>query len=158
MWTKAKSATLTLICNRVLIGFIIAVAAVFPFLLMAVSYGAYPDGGLLYIGVSEQEVTIFVICVYACFVPAMIALFTLDRLLRNIRLGLVFSPESVKYLRIISWCCFVIAIVLLCGWPFLHIALIFAAAIAAFFGLLMRVVKNVIDAACEIKDENDFTI
>ena len=158
MWTKAKSATLSLICTRVLIGIIIAIAAVFPFMLMAVYYGDRAGRGLLYISVPEETVIAFVICVYCCFVPAIIALLFLDKLLRNIRNGLVFSRASVKYLRVISWCCFVIAIVMLCGFPFLHIALIFAAATAAFFGLLMRVVKNVIDAACEIKDENDYTI
>ena len=98
------------------------------------------------------------ICAYVGFVPAIIALLSLDMLLRNIKKDLVFSRINVKCLRIISWCCFAIAIIMLCGWPFISYVLAFVAAAAALFGLLMRVVKNVIDAACDIKDENDFTI
>ncbi|MPM58796.1 hypothetical protein SDC9_105629 [bioreactor metagenome] len=34
----------------------------------------------------------------------------------------------------------------------------FVAIVAAFIGLILRVVKNVIDQAITIKAENDFTI
>ena len=158
MWTKSKSATLSLIFTRVLIGLVILLAAVLPFFFSLVGYGSRPDAGLFYIGMEDSEVIALFICAYASFFPAMIALISLDRLLRVVRRGLVFTQESVKYLRTISWCCFVVAIIMLCGWPFISYVLVFVAAAAVFFGLLMRVVKNVIDAACEIKDENDFTI
>ena len=157
-WTKSKSATLSLIFTRILIGLVIVFAAVLPLFFSIVGYGSRPDAGLFYIGMEDSEVIALFICAYASFVPAMIALLSLDRLLRIVRKGLVFTRESVKYLRTISWCCFAVAIIMLCGWPFISYVLIFVAAAAAFFGLLMRVVKNVIDAACEIKDENDFTI
>ena len=170
MWTKAKSATLSLVCTRVLVAVIIVIAVTLPFILssgptsgLAVSlpggfYGASPYTGALYIGMPKETVIAVFFCAYACFAVLMIALLSLDRLLRNIRKDVVFSRENVKCLRIISWCCFAVAAVMLCGWPFISYVLIFVAAAAAFFGLLMRVVKNVIDAACEIKDENDFTI
>ena len=166
MWTKAKSAILSLICTRVLIGVAIFVAAALPFVLsggpargLNVSfYGASAEAGMLYLGMPSETVLALFICAYACFVPAMIALITLDFLLRNIRKDQVFLRANVKYLRIISWCCFVIAIIMVFGWPFISYVFAFVAAAAAFFGLLMRVVKNVIDAACEIKDENDYTI
>jgi hypothetical protein len=35
---------------------------------------------------------------------------------------------------------------------------IFAAFLLVFFGLVMRVLKNVFENAVEIKSENDFTI
>jgi len=162
MWTKAKSAALSLVCTRVLIGVFIATAVALPFLMPdGVSggyYGARSDAGLLYIGVSSTTVSAIFICAYSCFVPAMITLFSLDRLLRSIRKDLVFLQANVRRLRIISWCCFAIAIIMLCGWPFTSYVLVFVAAAAAFFGLLVRVIKNVIAAACEIKDENDYTI
>ena len=159
MWTKSKSATLSLICTRVLICVFVAVAIALPFLLSGGGYyGVCSDAGILYIGMPAGTVIAVFVCAYASFAPAMIALFALDLLLRNIRKDLVFIRVNIKCLRIISWCCFAIAVVMLCGWPFVHYVLIFVAAAAAFFGLLMRVVKNVIDAACEIKDENDFTI
>ena len=162
MWTKAKSATLSLVCTRVLIGVIITIAAVLPFLLSwspaGRFYGASSDTGILYIGMPAEAIVAVCLCVYACFVPAMFALFSLDRLLRNIRNEFVFLRANVKFLRTISWCCFAVAVVTFLSWPFISYVLIFVAAAAAFFGLLMRVVKNVIDAACEIKDENDYTI
>jgi len=158
MWTKAKSAALTLICTRILIGITIFVAVAMPFAVSGGFRGVSRTAGILFVGVPAETITAIFICAYTCFAFAMIALFSLDKLLRNIRKDIVFDRANVKCLRIISWCCFAVAVATLCGWPSIHIVLIFVAAAAAFFGLLMRVVKNVIDAACEIKDENDFTI
>ena len=172
MWTKAKSATLSLICTRILIGLIILVAVTLPFVIPVDSlfpnssvfvsrgdfYGGSPDAGILYVGMAAETVRAIFICAYASIAPALIAMLALDMVLRNIRNEHVFVRANVKGLRIISWCCFVIAVVMLCGEPFISYVLFFVAAAAAFFGLLMRVVKNVIDAACEIKDENDYTI
>jgi biotin transporter BioY len=161
MWTKTKSAILSQVCTRVLIGIIIAAIIILPFLtkgFLGYYYGASLESRILNEGLPFTALHIAYICAYACFVFALIALFNLDRLLRNIRLDQVFLPENVKILRIISWCCFAIAIIMICGWPFIHYVLLYVAAAAAFFGLLMRVVKNVIDAACELKAENDYTI
>jgi len=158
MWTKSKSAALSLICTRVLTAAAVLIAVALPFLLKSGFYGESSTAGLLYVAMPGDTVQALYICAYACFVPMIIALLFLDLLLRNIRKDLVFIRVNVKCLRIISWCCFAIAIIMVCGWPFIHYALAFVAAAAAFFGILMRVVKNVIDAACEIKDENDYTI
>ena len=158
MWSKSKSAALSLICTRVLAGVIILVAVALPFLLSGGFYGASREAGILYISMPADIVQALYICAYASFVPTIIALFSLDALLRKIKKDLIFFRGNIKCLRIISWCCFAIAIIMLCGWPFLSYVLAFVAVAAALFGLLMRVVKNVIDAACEIKDENDFTI
>jgi hypothetical protein len=161
MWTKSKSATLSLICTRALVGIFIAIAITLPFLTYGPSgyfYDFSSRAWILYEGIPTDTIMGIYLVAYACFVFAVITLLSLDRLLRNIRKDLVFIRENVKALRTISWCCFAIAIVMLCGWPFIHFVLIIIAAAAAFFGILMRVVKNVIDAACEIKDENDYTI
>ena len=160
MWTKSKSAALSLICTKILIGASIALAVALPFILSG-GYQASVD--LIDAAIAYQRlpaITIYAIfiCAYACIAFALIALFSLNSLLRNIKKEFVFSPENIKCLRIISWCCFAIAIIMFCGWPFIHVVLIFVAAAAAFFGILMRVIKNVFEAAREIKDENDFTI
>ena len=166
MWNKAKSANLSLICTRVLIVFII-LAAVFLSILLAGRpsggllrgfYGASAEAGILYVGMSDETVLAISICAYSFIATAIIALFSLDIVLRNIVKNQVFCRENVKCLRIISWCCFVLAAIMFCAWPFVSYVFAFVAAAAAFFGLLMRVFKNVIDSACEIKDENDFTI
>jgi hypothetical protein len=95
---------------------------------------------------------------YACCVPALAALFLLDRLLTNIRKGQVFTEENVKALRAISWCCFAEAFILAAAALYFAPILLAVSAAVAFFGLILRVVKNVIAAAVALKAENDFTI
>jgi FtsH-binding integral membrane protein len=95
---------------------------------------------------------------YACCVAALVALFFLNRLLANIKKDAVFTEENVQALRAISWCCFAEAFILTAtALYFAPILLAFAAGVA-FFGLILRVVKNVINAAVALKAENDFTI
>ncbi|MDR3295041.1 MAG: DUF2975 domain-containing protein [Clostridiales Family XIII bacterium] len=95
---------------------------------------------------------------YACCIPALVALLCLDRLLGNIKKERVFVEENVKALRTISWCCFAEALLFAAAaLYYAHILLVPAIAMA-FFGLILRVVKNVIDAAVSLKTENDFTI
>jgi hypothetical protein len=95
---------------------------------------------------------------YACCVPAVAALLLLDRLLSNITKGKVFAEENVKALRAISWCCFAEAFILAIAALYFAPILFAVAIVTAFFGLILRVVKNVIDAAVALKAENDFTI
>jgi hypothetical protein len=94
---------------------------------------------------------------YICCVPALIALYSLDRLLANISNEDVFIPKNVGYLRRISWCCFAVAgMVALAG--YYYYVFFLGAIMAAFIGLILRVVKNVIEQAVNIKAEYDFTI
>jgi hypothetical protein len=103
------------------------------------------------------QILTLVLC-YACCVPALVALFCLDRLLANIMKDAVFTAENVKALRAISWCCFAGAFILTVTALYFAPILLVVAAVAAFFGLIVRVVKNVINAAVALKSENDFTI
>jgi hypothetical protein len=95
---------------------------------------------------------------YVCCIPALAALFLLDRLLTNIRQERVFTEENVKALRAISWCCFAEAFILAAAALYFAPILLAVSAAVAFFGLILRVVKNVIAAAVALKAENDFTI
>lgn len=99
----------------------------------------------------------FLLTVYACCVPALYALYCLDRLLANIKKKEIFIEKNVKFLRRISWCCFAVSALILIA--ALSSFLLFIGAIAAaFMGLILRVVKNVIEQAMILKDENDLTI
>lgn len=95
--------------------------------------------------------------IYACCVPALAALACLDRLLNNIKKEDVFIQKNVALLRLISWCCFAVSIILAIS-GFYYILFLIVAVAAAFFGLILRVVKNVIEQAVIIKSENDLTI
>jgi hypothetical protein len=98
--------------------------------------------------------------VYACLVGGIGALVVLLVLLRDIRRGEVFTRANVARLRLISYCGFAILAACVVGalvspaWA----VFVLLAAVAGFLGLLMRVIKNVIDAARLLKEDADFTI
>jgi len=97
---------------------------------------------------------------YVCLAFGMVALVVLLFLLRDIRRGAVFTPANVHRLRLISYCGFAIMVACVVGALIspLHPIFVFLAVIAGFLGLLMRVVKNVIDTARLLKEDADFTI
>lgn len=148
MWTPFKSVILSSVCTKIVIASVIAFIAFAPGMVER------------YIGYTGKEPEILqslLLIIYACCVPSLIALFCLDRLLSNIKKEEVFTEKNVKFLRIISWCCFAISLILLIS-GFYYVLFIMIAVAAAFFGLILRVVKNVIEQAMIIKNENDFTI
>ena len=106
---------------------------------------------------SGKEFVPFLTTFYFCAVFAFIALFNLNKLINNIKAEKIFVHENVKYMRILSWCCFAVAIAtfILEFWIY-HFFVITAAA--AFFGLILRVLTNVFEEAVKIREENDFTI
>ncbi len=92
--------------------------------------------------------------VLAIFIFADSLLFSL---LLRVRAGLVFTEKSVALIRGVAWCCLLLGAVF-CGLGF-YFQLAFIVAFAAIFlGLCLRVVKNVIEEATEIKSENDLTV
>jgi Protein of unknown function (DUF3036). len=102
-------------------------------------------------------ITSLLVTLYFCTAFGLIALLCLDRLLANIRKEEVFTLKNVRYLRVISWCSFAVSIILFLS-GFYYLLFLIIAVAAAFFGLILRVVKNVIEQAVMIKSENDFTI
>ncbi|MBQ8360064.1 MAG: DUF2975 domain-containing protein [Oscillospiraceae bacterium] len=118
---------------------------------------------VLYRGWSEDSaamqdmLTLFSACFYPCAVFAYVTLYSLIKLLLNIQKDATFIMPNVKYLRRISWCCFAVAVITLIGGVF-YIPFLFVAVAAAFVGLMLRVVKNVMESAVEIKAENELTI
>ena len=153
MWNKNKSLFLSRVLTYVCAG----LAFIFALFI--------PDGAVWYNSISEkigilsqQNVTIPVIIVlYFCVAMAYTVIWSLHKLLGNIANEKVFIPENTSCLRVISWAC------MLAGFSMIVLALwraifIFAAFLLVFFGLVMRVLKNVFENAVEIKSENDFTI
>lgn len=101
--------------------------------------------------------TFLLFMAYSVLAVAFLADILLFFLLLRIRAGLVFTSGSVSLIRGVSWCCFLLgALFLVLVYPF-PVALIVAFA-AVFLGFCLRVVKNVIEEAAEIKAENDFTV
>ena len=97
------------------------------------------------------------IILYTAMIPAFAAVFALRFLLKNVRQERIFTEQSVQYLRILSYCCMAeCAIFFALGF---YYAMVFLLSFAALFmGIILCVVKNVIEEATEIKQENDYTV
>ncbi len=97
------------------------------------------------------------ITLYCAAVPAMILIIALDRLLANISRGDAFINRNVMLLRVISYCCFAESVIFI-YFGFLRNFAFLVVIAAAFFGLILRVIKNVFEQAIALREENDFTI
>ena len=148
MWNPSKSVLVSSICTKIMIVLVICAAIAAPYLVK--SYVAYTMK-------NPYVIKPLLATIYACCVPGLTALFSLDRLLVNIKRKNVFIEKNVKHLRVISWCSFAVSIILFLS-GFYYLLFLLIAVAAAFFGLILRVVKNVIEQAVVIKNENDFTI
>ncbi len=148
MWNPSKSVVASCICTKIMIAIVIGVAFTAPFLV---------KGYVSYTMKDPDIIRPLIVTIYVCAVPALISMLALNKLLENIKKKEVFVQKNVKYLRMISWCSFTVSIILLVS-GFYYLLFLAIAFAAAFFGLILRVVKNVIEQAVIIKNENDFTI
>ena len=168
MWNKEKSVKLTHFMVRIfyLILTVVAAASV-----------------VIPITVRDYGPLAFYIVPFYISVPAgYIALVCLDRLLINIKNGIVFDHENVKHLRVFSWLCFfvctvtilfaVVVFIRLCLdsagvveiknltiFDLYYFVFTFCVSVAELFvGVVVRVVKNIFENAIKIKEENELTI
>ena len=148
MWNAKRSVILSCICTKIVIVFSVLFLLTAPYWV-----GLYVD----YASKNTDIKNPLIFTVYAAGIVSLVLLFSLNKLLSYIRNENVFIFDNVKLLRAISWCCFVVAVILLFS-GFYYILFLFGAVAAGFFGLILRVVKNVIEQAVIIKNENDFTI
>ena len=147
--SKNASVTLSLICCG--IGFLglIAMAVLLAVLL------ARGDTFLFGEGTARQWMALRY---FLLLIPVAVANGFLVKLLLLIRKHLVFTEKAVSCLRTISWCCFIETGLCLITARVYFPAHYTAAFVAGFLGLVLRVVKNVIEEAVALKAENDFTI
>ena len=94
---------------------------------------------------------------YLCVPPVLYALWCIDRWPHNILLEQVFVEENVRRLRRIRWCCAGVSLICVPAACFYQ-PLIFMVVIMAFLALMVSVVKNVMAAAVELREENDLTV
>ena len=94
---------------------------------------------------------------YLCVPVVLYALWSMDRLVCNILKKQVFVEENVCYIRRIRWCC--AGVSGLCLAPaFYYPPLFVMVVIMAFLALVVSLVKNIMAAAVEMREENDLTI
>lgn len=110
------------------------------------------------ISFQRNNVTVpLLITFYVCAAFGFVILFVLNKLIKNIGSEKVFIDENVKLLKILSYCCFAIAVVTLIFARFRILVFVITFA-AAFIGLILRVIKNCFTEAIRLREENDFTI
>lgn len=147
---KNFSITLSLVLVRIVFALIIVSCFVGPYVVKMY------DAGI--IKLTGQSVFVpLIVTLYCSAVPAILLVIALDRLLSNIRHDKVFIPVNVKILRLISYCCFAVSVIFI-YFSFIRPFAWLVVIAAAFFGLILRVIKNVFEQAIVIKEENDFTI
>ncbi len=109
--------------------------------------------GYLAAGLAQKVLLAF----YLCCPAAWAALVSILRLMTNIIREKIFTPQTVFSMRLLSWCCAYVALVCLIFGFFWAPLLVFALG-AAFMTLILRVLKNVMARAGELRAENDLTI
>lgn len=142
------SAKITLWCSRFLAAVILALVFAMPGLLrwyqQLRSLGPHGAAAIL--------------AGFYCCVPVVLyALVCIDRLVGNILAGAVFTVGNVRFIRRIRWCCAGVSLICLPASVF-YPPLCFMTVIMAFLALVVSVVKNVMAAAVEIREENDLTV
>lgn len=155
MWNRKHSVTLSLVVCFVFVGILTAALFLGPWFVKTwfTVYRGWAQNG----EAMRDMSTLFAACFYPCAVFAYLTLYSLIKLLFNIKKDDIFITSNVKYLRRISWCCFAVALITLIGGVF-YLPFLFMAIAAAFVGLMLRVVKNVMQNAVEINEENELTI
>lgn len=107
--------------------------------------------------VTDGDRLLILIIAYAVLAVTMIAVIMMFILLMRVYCGKVFTLRSVEFIRGVSWCCFLLCLLFGILGRYFQLSIIVALA-AVFLGLCLRVVKNVIEEATEIKLENDLTV
>ena len=146
-WTSDKS----LLLSRTLTIVVLVLAAAMLFCIPIITEW--------YDAVSGQEPihVVLNIALYLSDIIGIAAVWMLYRMLRNLAREQVFVEDNVRSFRVISWCCFAVAAIwlVLTYWRLLAF---FVAFVAAFAGLILRVMKNLLAMAVDLREENDYTI
>jgi len=149
MWNENKSIELSKICVVLFMALQLICMIFAPILVSRLIFMSAPA--------RTAGETLFLITIYIGSVPAGILLTYLYILLHRISKGHVFIKENTTCLRYISWCCFAGAVICLVS-VYYYLPWFAIAIAAAFVGLIVRVVKNVISKAVSLQDDSDLTI
>lgn len=148
MLCQTKSVKLSLYLTDFIIALFCAAAIFLP---------RFTKWYITYMGRPANVRNVILAVCYTCLPFALLALFSLRRLLKNIMQGDTFVTDNIKRLNILFLCCVAAAVIsFFSGYFYLPFYIISVAA--AFFSLILRVIKNVFRSAIEIKAENELTI
>ena len=108
--------------------------------------------------VSEDHgFTYFVAIYYLCTFLTYGILFSVTRLLLNLKKGIVFDKENTRMMKYISAGCFTIFAICTLG-MLVTLPLALVAIVGLFVGLIVQCVRVVMDKAIDMRSELDLTI
>jgi len=147
-WTDKRSIKLSTWCIYILAALIIGVMIFISGFLDAIVPNQV---------INVKNRYLFIITLELCLGIGLIILYFLNKLIKNIENEKTFNERNILLLRITSWFCFLEALILLVSSSY-YFPWFFVAGVAAFMGVIVRIIKNVFCQALLIKEENDFTI
>lgn len=152
---KSMSLTLTMVISILFFGACIAGFFILPMLTEKLL--CLPDSIGMRSNITETGKIVVLVIAYCIVFTFMFADAILFAILLRVKKGKVFSAVTVSMVRGVSWCCFLFC--LLFGILSIYFLLsIIVSFLAVFLGLCLRVVKNAIEEATELKKENDLTV
>lgn len=105
----------------------------------------------------ENIVTFMTVIAYLAVPAGWWAVILLYKILFNVNNKKVFVNENVKFLNILSWLCFYVGVVSAIATSG-YLGFLFVSISAFFIGLIIRIVRNIIQEAIKLKEENELTI
>ncbi len=154
---KNRSVTISLIVSVVIAIALFIVLIIYPKLIKYyfISYRLVTDSQI-----RNNLLNTMSMCFYPCIILAYFALYSLIKLLLNIKNDDIFIMSNVKHLGCLSWYCFGVCLITLLGVIFCHsmFALLVISTASGFIGMIIRVIKIVFEKAVKIQTENDLTI
>lgn len=145
----------------VVISFVLAAAVLVFLAVLTFGVPHILDSYISFVGrgdyFNEANRSVVMAIIYAILVPAYVADLSLCVLLALVRRRAVFTSVSSRLIFIISVCCFVEVVLFGVLSAFFALSAVIAFA-ALFLGIVLLVVKNVIEEGSAIKNENDFTV
>ena len=149
MWNDRKSLILSKICILLFMALLVASAVCAPWIVKVVTSSS--------LSAQAAGKTLFLLTIYIGFIPAAALLVFLYILMHRIGADRVFVRENTECLRHISWCCFAGGAVCVAS-GFYYLPWLAVGVAAAFMGLVVRVIKNVVAKAVSLQDDADYTI
>ena len=145
---KNKTALVTLWANAVVAVLMTAMVLFLPLIL-----NWYEEKRWL----TQQGWWVLLICFYGCAAFIAPALWNVDRLLRDILRGAVFTEKNVRRIRRIVVCCAAVSLICIPA-AVAYTPLVLLVVMLVFLCLTVSVVASVMSAAVKLREENDLTI
>lgn len=153
-----KTAGLTLVMVRICYGLLAASVAAFPLLMRAQESDWY------YFVMIAGHGKYLIVPFYLVVPLGYAALICLDKMLSNLQKDIVFDACNVTLLNRLTVCCVLASVIGIVSYVVIAViyqsieTVFLLAAGEAFMALVVRVVRNVLKKAIELKEENDLTV